>query len=226
MTMQSYIEYLDLMLGGDFVEVEIRSKYDRIISQSLGELMEYLRLNKFITVPYANRIDMTEYNVSSIVQVYRTQAADSTSGTAGSTDAFLLAAGMVQGVPYNIERYTQLLQIRKIKNTMSTDLDYRFDDPYLYITQNPMQSAYITIEYTPKVTSVEDITDEYWIGKLKKLSLANAKIILGRVRGKYRSANSLYENDAAQILQEGMNEKTELINFLQDNKDILLPIGS
>lgn len=226
MRMQDYIDYLELMLGGDFVELEIKSAMNKVVKQSFEELKEYLTLNKFVTVPYSQRIDLSKYRVRSIVQVYREQAADSVSGTAGSTDAFLLAVGMIQGIPYDMSRYAQLLQVRRLKNTISTDLDYRWDDPFLYITQNAMQSALITIEYTPILESVEELTDDYWIGKLKKLALANAKIILGRVRGKYRLANALYDIDAQQILSEGLQEKKEIMDFLQQNSDIILPIGS
>lgn len=226
MTIQDYIDYLELMLGGDFVEIEIKTAMNKVVKQSFEELKEYLTLNKFVTVPYSQRIDLSKYKVRSIVQVYREQAADSVSGTAGSTDAFLLAVGMIQGIPYDMSRYAQLLQVRQLKNTISTDLDYRWDDPFLYITQNAMQSALITIEYTPKLDSVEELIDDYWIGKLKKLALANAKIILGRVRGKYRLANALYDIDAQQILSEGLQEKKEIMDFLQQNSDIILPIGS
>lgn len=226
MTMRSYIDYLKTMLGASFVEVETESELERIVMMSLEEIKEYITLNQFVTVPYMNRIDLSKYKVDKIIQVYREQASDSISGTAGSTDAFLLAAGMIQGVPYDMSRYARLLQVRQLKNTIATDLDWRWDDPYLYITQNPMQSALITIEYSPMIESVEDIKDNYWIGKLRKLCLANAKIQLGRVRGKHRVNIALYENDAAQMLAEGNAEKASIMNFLEQNSDTILPIGS
>lgn len=225
MTQQNYIDYVYRQLGGNLLEVEIKEMLPEILVDSLGELKEYLTYNKFVTVPYAQRIDLSAYKVRSVIQVMRTQAADSTNGTAGTTDAFLLAIGMMQGVPYDITRYANLLQIRQLKNTISTDLQWVWDDPYLYVTQNAMQSAMVTIEYTPVIESVEEITDDYWIGKLKKLFLANAKIITGRVRSKYRLSNALYDNDGPTILAEGNSEKAEVMKFLQDNSDIILPIG-
>lgn len=226
MKIQEYIDYIGTMLGVDFVEVEIKDGLEKIVKASLEELKEYLTYNKFVTVPFANRIDLTEYKVRSIIQVYREQQADGISGTAGSTDAFLLAIGMVQGVPYDLSRYAQLLQVRKLKNTIATDLDWRWDSPFLYITQNAMASSLITIEYTPIITDVDEIEDEYWVGKLRKLALANAKIVLARTRGKYRLNNALYDNDAAQLLSEGLQEKQDVMKFLEDNHDIILPIGS
>lgn len=224
MTLQSYIDYLEVMLGGDFIELEIKDSFNKVVNQSLEELKEYLTLNQFVTVPYSNRIDLSKYKVRSIIAVYREQASDSVTNSAGSTDAFLLSVGMVQGIPYDMNRYIQLMKVRQIKNTISTDLDYIWNDPYLYIHQNSMKSSLVTIEYTPAIESVEDITDDYWIGKLKKLCLANAKIILGRVRGKYKLANALYDNDSQQILSEGLQEKQEIMNFLQENSDTFLPI--
>lgn len=220
-----YIDYVSTMLGADFVDVEIMTVMEKIVKQSLEELKEYLTLNKLITIPYAQKINLKKYKVKHIIQVYRVQSADSIQGTSGVGDAFLLAMGMVQGIPYDLSRYTELLQIRKLKNAISVDLDWRFDDPYLYIHQNAMGCSEITIEYTPEVSKVEEITDDFWIGKLKKLVLANAKIILGRVRGKYKLSGSLYENDSATLLQEGNQEKKELLDFLSSNRDLVLPIG-
>lgn len=227
MTVQSYIDYVEVMLGADLVEVEIQNILEKVVKQSLEELKEYLTMPTFVTVPYAPRIDMTPYKVRSIIQVYRTNAMDSVLGTTGLADPFILAAGMMQSAgSYDMTRYANLLQVRQMKNTISTDLEFRFDDPWLMVTQNPMSSSTITIEYTPIVTSVEDITSDYWIGKLRKLVLANSKLVLGRVRGKYKLNNALYDNDAQLLLQEGNVEKNEIMQFLQQNSDIILPIGS
>lgn len=226
MTMQKYVDYILDMLGGDFVEIEIKESIPKIVNHSLEELKEYLTLNKFVTVPYMKKIDLSKYNVKSVIQVYRTQPSDSISGTAGSTDAFLLAVGMVNGIPYDLTTLEQLLQIRKMKNTIATDLDWRWSDPFLFINQNPYQSTSVTIEYTPEVKSIEEITDDYWIGKLKKLALANSKIVLGRVRGKHTLSNALYVNDAQIMLAEGTRERDELLKFIQENSDMILPIGS
>lgn len=227
MTIDNYVDYIEVMLGADFVEVEIKNIISKVVRQSLEELKEYITYNKLVTLPYAPRIDLTEYKVRSVIQVFRTNAMDSVAGTSGLTDPFLLAVGMVGSEgSYDLTRYQNLLQVRQLKNTISTDLEFRWDDPFLYITQNPISSPLISIEYTPIIESVEEITDDYWIGKLRKLALANSKIILGRVRGKYRLNNALYDNDAQILLQEGNTEKSEIMQFLQNNSDTILPIGS
>lgn len=228
MTQQDYIDYVRTEMAADYVTLECEGSLDKILNQSLGELREYITYNKFVTVPYQNCIDLSAYNIRSIIQVYRTEAQDSVVGTAGSTDALLLTMSMVTGgsMAYDTSSYTNLLLARKLKNTIATDLDYRWDDPYLWIVQNPMQSGNVTIEYTPVIKNVEEITDDYWIGKLKKLFLANTKIVTGRIRSKYKVTNALYINDGDAILAEGQQEKQAVMDFLQQNGDLFLPIGS
>jgi len=220
---QDYIDYIRTMLASKFVNLEIDTDLENAVKVSLQEIQEYITYPKIVTVPYSECIDLSKYKVRSVLQVYRSYVTDSIAATAGGTDAFLLAAGMIQGVPYDLNRYMNLIQIRKIKNTIADDLDWIWDDPRLWITQNPIQAANVTIEYTPVIDSVEQITDQYWIGKLRKLCLANAKIITARARGKYKLNNAMYDNDADVILAEGNAEKNALMAFLESNSDLVLP---
>ena len=63
----------------------------------------------------------------------------------------------------------------------------------------------ITIEYVPRYDSVEEVVSDYWIDILIKLSLAIAKITVGRIRTRYVQSNALWANDV-NILQEGLDE--------------------
>lgn len=49
----------------------------------------------------------------------------------------------------------------------------------------------ITIEYVPKFMDVEEIKSDYWIDILVRLSVALTKQILGRIRTKYTTTNTL-----------------------------------
>ena len=224
---QYYVDYIRTMLGADFVEVEVEEIFEKIVKQSLEELKEYLTMNKIVTIPYAQAIDMAKlgFKVKHVNRVMRVQSADSIQNSAGAYgDAFLLSLGMIQGVPYDLSRLTELMQIRRIKSLITVDLDFVWDDPILHVYQTAMATPAITVEFTPEVSKVSEITEDYWIGKLKKLALANTKIILGRVRGKYKLSGSLYENDAATLLAEGNAEKKELMDMLKSNHDIIFPI--
>lgn len=78
-------------------------------------------------------------------------------------------------------------------NTMSTDLIFRFDrhTKYLYINVGTNTPDYITIEYVPRYDDVDEIASDYWIDKLVQLSVALAKVTLGRIRSRYTQSNAL-----------------------------------
>ena len=82
----------------------------------------------------------------------------------------------------------------QIRNTLSTDLAFRFDrnSNLLYINTSSGTPTYITIEYIPRYDSVEEIESDFWIDVLLKLSLALTKITLGRIRTRYTQSNALW----------------------------------
>ena len=81
----------------------------------------------------------------------------------------------------------------QIKNTLSTDLTFIYDKAksYLYINCAYDKPNQITIEYVPIYEDVSQIVSDYWIDKLCRLSLALAKITLGRIRSKFTQSNAL-----------------------------------
>ena len=68
--------------------------------------------------------------------------------------------------------------------------------------------------------SVEDIREQYWDTQLRKLALGMCKVILGRIRSKYKSSSSKFQLDGDQLLAEGNAEIQSVRQFLDDNKDI------
>ena len=58
----------------------------------------------------------------------------------------------------------------------------------------------------------------------KRLSLAYAKINLGRIRSKYTLNNATYNLDGQQLLAEGAKEVEDLRNYLNQNLDLMLPL--
>ena len=67
---------------------------------------------------------------------------------------------------------------------------------------------------------MEDIREDYWETQLRKLSLGMCKVVLGRIRSKYKSSSSKFELDGDTLLSEGNAEIQNVRQFLDDNKDI------
>ena len=124
---------------------------------------------------------------------------------------------------YNYAAYNTALQIR---NSMSTDLLFRFDrhTKLLYINVGTNKPQNITIEYVPRYDNVDEIASDYWIDKLVQLSVAIAKVTIGRIRSRYTQSNALWSQDGEQLLSEGNEELNTLRQELKDNHNLTYPI--
>jgi hypothetical protein len=91
---------------------------------------------------------------------------------------------------HNYSSWNTMLQMR---NTMSTDLLFRFDrhTNYLYINVTSNKPSMITIEYVPRYDYVDEIVSDYWIDKLVQLATAIAKVTIGRIRSRFTQSNAL-----------------------------------
>lgn len=108
---------------------------------------------------------------------------------------------------------------------MSTDLFFKEDtqNKKLYINMN-QTAGNITIEYIPRLRDVSDIVEDHWIDMLSQLSLAYAKIAVGRIRSRYSQQGALWQGDGDSILAEGNSELTNLREKMRVAIDYTLPV--
>lgn len=236
MQLQNYIDEIKLELTGGLLELEIPdTTIARVVNISLREVQKYIDIPKLITVPFAKCIDLTNWKYDSIVGVYRTSGynGDPSTGDSLNNDPMYMQQWMIfsnGGSMYNLDNYLMnflsyntLLQMR---NTVSTDLSYKEDRQAkkLYINSAYDVPNMITIEYMPVYDSVEEIDDNYWIDIIKRLSLAQTKIILGRLRTYAKQSNALWELDGSQLLEEGNSELNAIREQLKDNLAFYYPV--
>lgn len=234
-TKQDYIDYIKLMLTGNFLELEVPDEtIGKFVDAALVELQRYIDETKLVTVPFAKCIDLTGFDHSAITHVYRIEGftGDTTSGmTTSEVDPLYAQTWSVfssGGTMYNLQNYVMnylsystLLQMR---NTLSTDMSFREDKHAnkLYINSNYDKPRKVTIEFIPVFRNVEQITSDYWIDILKKLSLALTKVAIGRIRNYATQNNSAWSLDQS-ILQEGLDELKELREVLRNNSNLYFP---
>ena len=117
----------------------------------------------------------------------------------------------LQDYVLNYAAWTTLSQIR---STLSTDCAFTEDkhNHKLYINNTLSAPGYVTVQYIPKLKEADDIKSDYWQDILIRLSLANTKIILGRIRTRFR------------MLEEGTTERKELQEVLRANSNLVMPI--
>lgn len=234
MKLDDVLSEIKLELTGNILDMEINDEtLVAVVKKALRELERFFDETTMLTVPYSSCIDLTgeffEEQVSSIVKVYRTEGTgDSNGGISVMNDPIQLAQFAIfsnGGTMYNLNdyimNYTSWMTLNKIQNTMSTDLSFKEDrhNKKLYIN-NHNAPRMITIEYIPKLTSVENIQSDYWIDILIKYCVALTKVVLGRIRTRFSQTNALWTQDGEKILEEGNTELKELREILRVNSNM------
>jgi hypothetical protein len=237
MKLDEVIDEIRLELTGYILDMEITDEtIVSVIKKALRELTRYWDESKMITIPYASCIKLegeffTE-EVSSIVKVYRTVGfGNSENGVSVMNDPLQMAQFTIfsnGGTMYNLQdyimNYASWMTMSQIKNTMSTDIAFKEDrhENKLYISCGTSTPSMITLEYIPKLKSVEDIKSDYWIDILVKYCVALTKIVLGRIRTRFTQSNARWTQDGDKILEEGNTELKELREILRLNSNMIL----
>ena len=240
MDRQGYIDEIAFRLTGDILETEIDDAgFNKILDMSLRELQRYIRDTKLVTVPFSRCIDTSNIKdidgstikIMGIDRVYRTNALAASEGEYNSDPVAmqyytLYGSGSMrnfQSQLYNLMSYNTMSQIQ---HTMSTDMVFKYDKyaNKLYINCSDGIPQNVTIEYIPRFDRVEDILSDYWIDILVRMAVANAKIIVGRIRSRYTQSNALWQQDGKEILEDGTAELNELRQHLKDNAWLTYPV--
>ena len=239
MTKNDVVEEIKLELTGQVLEMELDdSTLDLTINKSLRELQRYWDETTLVTIPYASCINYAGTPLeesSSIVRVYRTVGVGNSedAGNSVTMDPMYAQQWMVfsnAGTMYNLQdyvmNYAAWSTLSQVRNTMSTDLAFREDKHAckLYINNNISSPGNITVEYIPKLRSVEDIKSDYWKDVLVRMSLDFAKIQIGRIRTKFTQSNALWTLDGDKLLEEGNTDLKELREILRANSNMVYPI--
>ena len=235
MKLCDYIDDVKLVLTGGVLRLEISDEtIGKLVLKAFQEVQRYIDETRFIQVPYASCIDLTDFKHSSITNVYRTKG----TGIDSSTDMnalndpmyFQMWAAYGLGGTYNLNQfimnYSAFNTIEQIRNTQSTDLKFIEDKQgdKLYITSSIDTPNEIVIEYVPKFEDVEEVKSDYWIDILKRMSLAHVKVTLGYIRSRFKQANATHTDDGDAMRQEGLAELEALREILRANSQYIYPV--
>ena len=234
MKLEDVLDEIKLELTGRLLDMEIDDEtLVSVVKKALRELTRYWDESRLITIPFASCIDLEgkffDEQVSSIVKVYRTEGMGDSGNLSVINDPVQMAQFAIfsnGGTMYNLNdyvmNYASWMTMYQIKNTMSTDLSFKEDrhNKKLYIN-NYNTPSMITIEYIPKLNSIEDIQSDYWIDILVKYCVALTKIVLGRIRTRFSQTNALWTQDGEKILEEGNTELKELREILRVNSNMV-----
>lgn len=232
MDMQMIKDEVQLKLTGDVVSMELTdTTLTKVINSALREIQRYIDTSRLVTLPYSPCIDVKDYNINAVVGVRRAEGymSSSSENSAAVTDPlyasqWMLLSGIgnvsyIRDYASNLAAWNSMLQIR---NTISTDLSFYFDksNNKVYVNVSGGTPEHVTLIYIPRINDVSEITSDYWQDVLVRMSVAIAKVTIGRVRTKFKQSNALWTLDGDQILEEGNNELTALRQELKDSTQL------
>lgn len=237
MTITDIIDEIKLELTGGVLELEIEDvTIELVVKKALRELQRYWDESSFVTVPYDPCIDLKKYQLDScsIVKVYRVTGMGTASDVSNiaTMDPLYAQQFMVfsnAGTMFNIQdyvlNYAAWTTLNQTRNTITTDMAFREDkhNKKLYINSSTAPQM-VTIEFIPKLESVEEIQSDYWQDILIRLSVALTKIALGRIRTRFNQSNALWTQDGEKMLEEGNTEYKELKEVLRTNSNLIYTI--
>lgn len=236
MEMIDYINEIKLELTGNLLSLEIDdSTLELVVKKAFREVQRFIDTTKLITVPFAPCIDLKDSKVSSVTKVYRAVGyLGSASQESNQTQVdpmyamqwqMLTGSGDIYNLNDWVMNYAAWNTVLQLRNTTTTDLAFRQDKQAekLYINCFDKPST-ITIEYVPKFENVNEITSDYWIDILVRMSIALTKITLGRIRSRYVQSNALWVQDGETLLAEGNEELNTLRETLRINSQLMYPI--
>lgn len=240
MRMEMYVDEIKTQLTGGLIELEIDDDHiKKVVNTALREVQRYIDTTKIITIPFEPCIDLAKVEeenhikISSVSRVFRQETYASANSAASLSDPLYLSQiqmlagnggniGLLNNYVGNYAAYNTLLQI---KNTTSTDLMFKEDkaDKKLYINVIDLP-AQITIEYVPQFQAVEEVTSDYWVDIIMKMSVALTKIGLGRIRSRFTQDNALWKQDGEALLSEGNEELKDLREQLRVASQLTYPL--
>ena len=238
MDMQAVKDEILLKLTGDVLDMELSdASLTKIINSSLREIQRYIDTVVLETIPYSKCIDMSQckHKVSSVIGVRRSEGymVDSEETTSAVMDPMyasqwqiLSGLGNVTNLTDYAYNYASWNTILQIKNTTSTDLAFHYDkmSNKLYINVASNLPKNVTVIYVPRFDDVSQITSDFWIDVLIRHAVAQTKVVVGRVRTKFKQSNALWVLDGDTLLQEGTTELTALREELRSSTQLVYGI--
>ena len=161
MQMQAYVDEIKLNLTGGVLHLEIDdATIMKIVNSALREVQRYIDTTVLETMPFQRCIDLNPRKINSVVQIYRAEGftsdtvSDSMLQDPMLVQQWQLLAGngnvlSMTDYAMNYAAWSTSLQIR---NTLSTDLAFRYDKNtnQLYINTSSGVPTLITVEYIPR----------------------------------------------------------------------------
>lgn len=223
-TIQEYLD--DMHLEVPWTKGELNEGDDmKLLMKAFRELKEKLHEYADLTVPYRERISVKDLKVKDFISIRRAQVpaglnVDNTSvGNVFTSLAGMAAVPNTGAYHAYFDRYVQLMLCQTLKNTVSEDLQYHYDqqNQFLYVAANVPKPLYVTITYIPDYDDPSELKTSFAQNQLRKLAVAYMKIHVGSKRRKVKLPGSPVQLDGETLLSEGLEELKSTREYLVAN---------
>ena len=236
MTMEELVDQVSFMLGLPSNENIEGLDVRKAAMIAFRELKRYIRTPVEKTVPFSTRIDLKKQNIkaTSVLAVYPSQPRIGlVMSSIDSGNVFQVAASVNayshigQTSAINIDPIMSEMAMAQVRNTLSTDLQWRHDrlNEVIYVTHRDPRPATITIRYVPDFQDVSEISGSSWEDYLVRLTEANMKKALGRTRSKYKVEGSNVSLDGEELLAEANAELEAIREELEARRRKLIVVN-
>lgn len=203
MELSDYTEMVkDQITGFGVLETELDDEaFDNIVYKALHELNRYYNMSQLKELECTGScIDLKEESdIESVINVYRQNPSGLSSSDSTKEDPIVMSQLQMYniGSSYYTQDYAYRLYnwstVQRMSNTFSTDLTFEEDkiNKKLYINLPQGTPDKITIEYIPVLREPSQVVGRFWEDTLVNLSIAYAKVALGRIRTRFTQSNAL-----------------------------------
>lgn len=236
MKMNEIVSQVNFMLGlpanKNVEDIQVESA----VNIAFQELKRYMRTPVEKTVPFSTRMDLVKLGIRTN-KVLSVQASRPRIGltlsTIDSGNVFQTAAAVNvysaigNASAINIDPLMTELGMAQVRNTLSTDFQWRHDtlNQVIYCAHRDPVPSLVTVRYVPDYQDVSEIVGNTWINYLIRMSTANMKIALGRSRSKYRVEGSNVSLDGELLLQEGNEELDKMREELGQKRNRMIIVN-
>ena len=236
MTMQELVEDVEFELGLSTTENVEGLSIEHAVSIAFRELKRYMRTPVDKTVPFSTRLDLVKLGIVTkrVLSVFASRpriGLTMSSIDAGNVFQVAAAVNVYSAIgntsSLNIDPIMTEMAMAQVRNTLSTDFQWNYDmqNQIIYLTHRDPRPATVTVRYVPDFQDVSEIVNESWVNYLYRLSVAHAKVALGRARSKYAITGSNVELDGNAMITEANAELETLRSELESRRNKLVVLN-
>lgn len=207
-------------LGHPIVRVELTERQLKdSIDEAIIEISPWVVQPESITVDVSQSIDLSKYNIAYVINVL---SADSTTSSGflngGVTDIFATNYQQTSSFRESLYSSLELGLLNRTASQARGGMHWKWNSKYqtLMVDVGSTNARRVTVEYSPKINSTDDLVDELYLTFIRKFTLAFARETLAGIRGKFTVDGSPISLDAD---TQDSKSSTELDRLRQELKD-------